>query len=966
MQEPPGIVTFLFTDIEGSTRLWQELPVQMGQALRLHDAMMREVIESNRGQVFKTVGDAFCAVFVSPQDALKAMAAAQSLIQSTAWPDPIEIRVRMAAHSGAAEERDGDYFGKTLNRVSRLLGIVHGGQCVASSAVQVLTREELPDGLALRPLGDHRLKDLESPESVYQLEWAGSRSEFPRLLSLDHEEFPNNLPSQSTSFVAREEELHRVLSLLDHARLLTLTGSGGCGKTRLALQAAAELVGKYPDGVWFVDLAPVLDAGLVAQTTLAALRAAERVNRSPEDALADYVRDQNVLIVLDNCEHVIDACARLVHRVLTNSPNVKFICTSREPLAIYGEVTYRVPSLGLPEPAAHLDAVTLDQYAATRLFIDRAIAADPTFTVTNQNAPTVADICHRLDGIPLAIELAAARVRSLAVEDIRNHLNANFRILTGGNRVALPRHQTITSLIDWSYNLLSPPEQDLLTRLSCFTGGWTLSAAEEVCSGGGLESSDILDLMTSLVDKSLVTSHKTDQGTRFGFLETVRQYSRAILDQKADAGSVFEKHTQWVVELIVGSRSKLEEADAKYWMAQFDAEADNIRAALARALADPDGGETACQIGFEFGVYCFQRGLLFEGIDQCQRAVDHAAATPTSEARLRTMNILGWICHITQNTARAKATYSELLKLSTGVSPYGEIAARNGLGLVAEQHEFDYETALDHFMAVLSYARANGMNAETPLMNIAHTLSAMTRYDEAETYIRECIESAKRGGRLEALVTSNYVLGCLYEMKAELESAVGPLKESVEMARENGFRFRLFSALVRLADVLQGLGRDAEAWELIEEGLVMVGHGKMPDAMLELPPVHANALIRMGRLEEARAVLVPAIENESVGWTNLNNSFCLVECARLFAIEGKLELAAQTLGIVRGSITDSHSPFHPEWLERFQKVADLVLQGMDQTTFEANLEIGSTLTEPSARVLLLGELQAPAPANHPK
>jgi len=480
---PTGTVIFLFTDIEGSTRLWEEHPGAMRLALERHDALLTAAIETNNGHVFKTVGDAFCAVFSTATDALDAAIQAQRNLrplQPSATTSDLSLKVRMAIHVGAAELRGGDYFGPTLNRLARLLAVGHGGQILLSGAMQELVRDELPPGVSLRDWGQHRLRDLQRAEHVYQVVHPELPADFPPLRSLN--ELPNNLPQQMTSFVGREKEIAELRQWLTTSRLVTLTGAGGTGKTRLSLAVAAEVMGEFPDGVWLVELASLADPGLVPQTIATALGVREEPTRPIIQTLTDYLKSKTLLLVLDNCEHLLTACAQATETILRSSPHVRILASSREGLGVTGEHAYRVPSLTVPDPRHMPPMEKLDQYEAVRLFIDRALLVQPTFAVNNQNAPAVAQICHRLDGIPFAIELAAARVKAMSVEQISQRLNDRFRLLTGGSRTALPRQQTLRALIDWSYDLLSDKEKTLLRRLSVFAGGWTLEAAEKVCA----------------------------------------------------------------------------------------------------------------------------------------------------------------------------------------------------------------------------------------------------------------------------------------------------------------------------------------------------------------------------------------------------------------------------------------------------------------------------------------------------
>ncbi len=452
-EAPSGTVTLLFTDVEGSTRLWEDEPKAMTTALRRHDEIIRAVIEGQSGYVFKTVGDAFCAAFATPQAALSATLVAQQQLVSESWPTGRPIRVRMALHTGVCEERDNDYFGPAVNRTARLEAIAHGGQVVVSGTTADLLSGSLPDGIKLRDLGQHRLKDLGRPEQVFQLEAEMLPSGFPPLVSLDNPELPNNLPSLLSAFVGREPELTEIGQLLTSSRLVTLTGAGGCGKTRLALHAAAELLEGTAEGVWFVDLAPVTDAGQVLAAVAGVLGVPAQGGQPLPDALMAALREQAALLLLDNCEHVIDEAAAFCSQVVRNCPRVRILATSREPLGVDGERVYRVASLSLPPPEAE-SAEDLAASDAVRLFAERARAQDQGFALDDAVAPLVASVCRRLDGIPLALELAAARLSSMSLTQLSDRLDQRFRLLTGGSRNVMPRQQTLQATVDWSFSLL--------------------------------------------------------------------------------------------------------------------------------------------------------------------------------------------------------------------------------------------------------------------------------------------------------------------------------------------------------------------------------------------------------------------------------------------------------------------------------------------------------------------------------
>ncbi|MGA8325550.1 MAG: adenylate/guanylate cyclase domain-containing protein, partial [Candidatus Cybelea sp.] len=479
---PTGTVTLLFTDIEGSTQRWEERGEAMAQALRRHDELLRGVIESHGGHVFKTVGDAFCATFWRAADAVAAAIDAQCVFGVEGWRAIGGLHVRMAMHSGVTHERDGDYFGPVVNRVARLLATAHGGQVVLSGATALLLRDLMPERAQLYDLGEHRLADLAEPEHVWQLVAPGLAETFPPLRSL--ESCWSNLPRQLTPLIGRDEVLAEIEPLIHKHALVTLVGTGGVGKTRVALQAGADSLDVSGDGVWLVELASASDAGLVASTIASTLGLREQPDRSVLGTLLHYLKDKRLLLILDNCEHVIDEVARIADAIMRACHDVRLLATSREPLRIDGEYVYRLPSLAFPPQSDTLAVADALGYGAIALFVQRAAASDAKFGLTDESAPIVAEICRRLDGIALAIELAAARVKVLTPRHLAQKLDERFRVLTGGSRTALPRQQTMRALIGWSYDLLSPKEQTLFRRLAIFAGGWTLEIAAAVCADG--------------------------------------------------------------------------------------------------------------------------------------------------------------------------------------------------------------------------------------------------------------------------------------------------------------------------------------------------------------------------------------------------------------------------------------------------------------------------------------------------
>ena len=629
---PAGTVTFLLSDIEGSTRLWQDEPEAMALAVPEHYALLEEAVALHGGvrPVEQGEGDSIVAAFSRGSDAAAAALEIQRRMRAHAWPEGPPLRVRVALHTAEAQLRDeGNYFGLALSRCARLRELAHGGQVLLSGATHDLVVDRLPTGAQLADRGVHRLRDLGRPEHVHELLAEDAPQEFPALRSLDA--LPNNLPGQLTSFVGRVTELREIQVALEGTRLLTLTGAGGCGKTRLALQTAADTVDRYPDGSWWVELAPVLDPERVGSGLAAALGVRPLSGQTPLEAAVSHLAGQRALVVLDNCEHLLEASAAAGEALLRGAPGVAILATSRAPLGVAGETSWRVPSLSLPAEPMPEPVEGLAQSDAVRLFIERALKVRPNFSISNDNAAAVAGICHALDGIPLAIELAAARVRLMAVEEIAAALADRFRLLTGGARSALPRQQTLRASVDWSYELLEEDERRLLRRLAVFTGGWTLDLAEEVTAGEGLERLAVLDLLSSLVDNSLVLVEEGEPSTRYRLLETVRQYALDHFGQSPDEQPVRARHRDALLALAEEVEPHLGRADQHLWLRTLAAEDSNLTSALEHAAqTDPD---KALRLAVALTFYWKLGGRFAAAESGYGQALDAASADAPLRAR---------------------------------------------------------------------------------------------------------------------------------------------------------------------------------------------------------------------------------------------------------------------------------------------------------------------------------------------
>jgi predicted ATPase/class 3 adenylate cyclase len=571
-------VTFLLTDLEGSTRLWEQDPDAMKAAMVRHDELLEKTIAGHQGFVFSRMGDGMAAAFGTARDAVNAATTIQSALTNESWITARPLRTRIGLHTDEGVVFDNGYASLPINRCSRLMSSAHGGQVVVSSTTEALVREQLPDGMSLIDLGEHRLRDLGHPTRVFQLSLGPE--EFPPLRSLDA--FPGNLPAQASSFIGRKVEQARIASALEQSRLVTITGVGGVGKTRLAIQLAAELLPKYRDGAWLVELAPLRDSGSVAETVAATFHLAIRGASSPEDSLIEMLAQKQMLMVVDNCEHIVGAVSRLVARIERECPGVAVLATSREGLAIDGEQLIALPPLKTGEPGD--DIGQLVSTDAVNLFVERARRVKAEFMLTDESSRAVVEICQRLDGVPLAIELAAARVLALSPAELVRRLDRRFQVLAGGRRGAVERHATLRAAIDWSYELLSPAEQRVLARLAVFSAGCTLDAIEDVCTAAPVNRDDAVDLVSGLVARSLVVAEDHGSGMRYRLLETIRQYGEERLAEWGETDSLHDRHGRFYGALSAEAAKHFFGPEQAVWTRRLNNERADIRAALTNAI----------------------------------------------------------------------------------------------------------------------------------------------------------------------------------------------------------------------------------------------------------------------------------------------------------------------------------------------------------------------------------------------
>jgi len=814
---PTGTVTFVFTDVVGSTALWEEAPEPMRAAMARHDALVEGAVIAAGGTVVRPrgEGDSRFAVFGRTSDALAGAVAVQIALTAEEWATPRPIQVRIAVHTGEAQLRDGDYYGTAVNRCARLRGLAHPGQILVSQAAADLAREALPEGMRLRDVGVHRLKDLTAPEQVHQLDHPDLDGEFPPLTSLDV--VANNLPVQLTALVGRERAIGELVVLLDDHRLVTLTGPGGTGKTRLALAAAAEVLHNFPDGVWVAELAPLTEADLVPATIVAAAGVREVAGEAVLDTLAREWARKRVLLVVDNCEHVIDAAAKTIDGLLRATSGLTVVATSQEPLAVGGERVYRVAPLDSPD--------------AVRLFAERARAANAEFVLDPSTTATVEAICARLDGIPLAVELAAARTGSLTPAQIAERLDDRFRLLTGGSRTAPERHRTLAATVEWTHDLLTGPEQILYRRLGVFHGGATLDAIEAICTSepdddSGLEpldAFDLVDLVSGLVDHCLLTLDTRTEPPRYRSLETILHHARTKLEVCTETRPLRDRHLLWLATHAAGGDRAWFGPEAEAWIVRFGAENDNLRAALAWAL---DGGDA-------------QQGLALA-----------SAASNFWLEMARGVEGVKWLTALleaTSDTPSATRAYAlaGLAELQTELGHAGEALRLNRAALDVASRSGDpaAEAQANYELAFLELCVSGGRDGLEPLNRAQHLFRGLghekrlmslqvlkgwaylsrERRDDALACFQEVERwaTAHDDTRLPVLAISFDYCLCLLEC-GHVDEALATSHHAVQVARDSGSLSTLIEMLISEAQVVSRVGDQTIAAGLLRESLALI------------------------------------------------------------------------------------------------------------------------------------------------
>lgn len=818
-------LTFCFSDIEGSTRLWEESPAGMSEALRTHDAILRDKIVSHGGHVFKTVGDGFLSTFENAHNAVAAAVAIQIEIGRTDWPTSRPIKVRMAIHTGPAEVRGDDYFGNTLNRAARLLSTGHGGQVLLSHTSTALVRDYLPEGVTLRDLGQHKLKDLDTAEDVAMLCHAELQSEFLPLNSIESR--PNNLPRLLSTFIGRQQELKHAKELLAAGPLLTFLGTGGTGKTRLALELGWQLLPEFSAGVWFVDLSPLRDPSLVTQEIATALGVREAAKQSLIETLIAHLKHKTALLILDNCEHLLDRTAQVVAQIMRACPNISILATSREALRMGGERVFRIPSLSAGTSAVK-SAEEAMEFDAVKLLVDRCKLSDPRFELTEADAQAAVQICRRLDGIPFAIELAASRTRVLSLDQIAERLRDRFKLLTTGRDATIPRQQTLKATIGWSYDLLDAAERELLGRVSVFVGGWAIEAAEKVCVSETLESWDILDGLMRLVDKSLVVQDFDSNSRRFYLMESIRQYAQDTLDPETLAG-LRREHARFYAAFAIEAEGGIQGGDQARWLSRMEQEHDNLRAVFGAAKLDPEILQAGLEIVGAIGRFWTVRGYYSEGRGWIESLLEASPPAPTllkanayrtagqlaywqgdslagrqfGEASLsicrelgdrdgeaRSLFRLGFACLSDGDLVAARGYFEEGLALARALDDrVGIPHLQNAIGEVAAM-EGDLAVAKERFDAALAGFRQmeDRRSIASVLKNLANVATSEGDFTAAHDYLVESLELREDLGNPTGIAVTLDSYGLLASARGDHELAVYLLAASNAIHEERGSR----------------------------------------------------------------------------------------------------------------------------------------------------------------------------------
>ena len=891
---PTGTVTFLFTDIEGSTSLAREHPAAWEIARARHHAILREAIETNHGYIFQIIGDAFCATFHTAIYGLNAAIEAQRQLQLEDWGET-PIKVRMGLHTGSSELHSTEYRGYlTMAKVQRIMSVAYGGQVLLSNASAELLHNDLPAGIMLRDMKEHHLRGLPNPERLWQVVAPDLQRDFPPLQSL--KEIPNNLPVQLTSFIGREKEVEQVKKRLEKYRLVTLTGSGGIGKTRLSIQAASELLDEYPNGVWLVELAPVTDPTLVTQTVCTTLDITPLGKTAALDVLTDYLHSKKILLVIDNCEHLIDACAQLSETLLHACHSLRILASSREALGIEGESAYRVPSLSLAE--ANSGIKIIEQSEAVQLFLERTKTILPGYALTEMNAPAIAQICQRLDGIALAVELAASRVKLLKVEQIKERLDDAFRLLTGGARTALPRQQTLRGTIDWSYNLLSEEERSVLRWLSVFVGGWTLAVAEYVC-----DHENMLDLLTHLVDKSLVVVDREHiNEPRYYLLETIRQYAREKLAESGEGEQVRARHLDYFLKLAESAEPELYGAGQIEWMQKLEDEHENMRAALEWSLQANmiKGQQLAAALWWSWEL----NGHLSEVYEWLEKMLAVNLEEKTL-VRAKLLSAAGWVASMLgfgEQLAPRFCEASIVLCRELGNEQSAALPLATLAYWAFDRANYDQAVALTEESRELFRKAGNKWGVRHSFLQLGNIARAQENLEQAQKFYEESLKLAKEIGDQEGFGVVLLAIGSLAEKQGDYKRAMESYEEALRIEKLVKSKIAISWALSYLGLICIRRREYEKAEALLEESIeIWQKMGKQADIAYSLQALGIIACYQEN-YPKARALYAESMQLLLPLEDKIDIAECVISLARFLAAQGSLETFACLLGAAEAAV----------------------------------------------------------------
>lgn len=819
-------LTFLFTDLENSTPLWETYPDDMQQASARHDEIMRAIIDQHAGRVVKTTGDGFHAVFESSSDGVATALEGQQKLAAEPWPATTgPLKVRMGLHTGISQEREGDFYGLDVNLAARIMGLGYGGQILLSEVTTKLVEKSLPPDSTLADLGEHRLKGIAAFEHIFQLCHPGLDADFPPLKSLAI--FKHNLPRQASSFIGRTKELQEIQRLIEGTSLLTLLGPGGTGKTRLMLQVAEEVIEDFPDGVWLVELAPLTDPELIPERVAAALNVREQPGRGILETLVEFLRRKELLLLLDNVEHLIHESAGFSEHLLQYCPKVKILVTGREALFIAGETTLQIPSLSLPGTKGEQTLEKVSKSEGVQLFLERAQAVRPDFNLDTRNAASIAEIVLRLDGIPLALELAAARLRMLTVEQIATRLNDRFRLLTGGRRTALPRQQTLQALIDWSWNLMDEQEHVLLRRLSVFTGGWTIEAAQAVTGFDPLDEFEVFDLLEQLINKSLIIVQHPQAGeARYGMLESIRQYAQNKLFEAGEGEALRDRHADYFVTLV--DLYDLQSLGSEFytWFNRFALEADNLRAVF-EWLAEDRPGLTLHFIGillqYEVGWIHYReaRSWLEPAIERARTLIGQDASSINITDFIRALRSLGWLLVTHGDMVVGHTFLDESINLSREHKEFRSLAFALGMKAQAMGSNVTWEI-IAHLEQVIEVCRHNGFELELliALFSIGQAYLVKGDPEKGDTAIAEVIELTEKYDVLYIKAWIYYVQAIKARINQDLPAAERYYLQVIEANEKLGNQRLTATGQSELAHLYRQEGRLEEATAIYRQTIL--------------------------------------------------------------------------------------------------------------------------------------------------